>query len=226
MAKSLDGVNINKNDAAIARAIDASGEAEDNLIRLSTGVVLKAQQANPNILIRIMTAQPRPKPPVVFIKTMGREMENPDDPDYISRVKAWEMDYNAGMLNALVGLGTTLHSLPKGMEGPHPKVKAYIYCKKCGSKNDFDKLYCKKCNEELPPPDEEKLQWMKDYKALGLPTLEDSPSWRYITWVLFKAAVVDTDTALIGEKVKALSGVKEADVKSAETFPESDQADR
>ena len=29
----------------------------------------------------------------------------------------------------------------------------------------------------------------------------------------FKAAVVDTDTALIGEKVKALSGVKEADVK-------------
>jgi len=226
MAKSLNGANINQNDAAIARAIDAAGEAEDNLIRLSTGVVLKARQANPNTLIRIMTAQPRPKPPVGFIKTMGREMENPDDPDYISRVKAWEMDYNAGMLNALVGLGTTLHSKPKEMEGPHPKVKAFTVCGHCSTKNKFDLESCKKCGAPLPLPEEEPLQWVMEYRSLGLPTLEDSPLWRYITWVLFKAAVVDTDTALIGEKVKALSGVKEADVKSAETFPESDQADR
>ena len=182
--------NVNETDKSLARAIDAEGEAEDNLIRLSTGVVLEARQANPNVLIRIMTAQPRPTPPVVFIKAMGREMENPDDPDYISRVRAWEMSYNNGMLNALVGLGTTLHSKPKGMPGPDDDA------------------------------------WLKDYEALGLPVVRDSKAWRYITWVLFKAAVIDKDTTLIGEKVKNLSGVREADVKSADSFPEGNENGR
>lgn len=181
--------NLNKQDKAIAKAIDESGGADD-LIRLSTGVVLKAKQANPNILIRIMTATPRPQPPVYRNEAMGRDMENPDDPDYLKRVQAWEMEYNNGMLNALVGLGTELVSVPK----------------------------------KFSKPDED--GWIEDYKAMGLPVHPKSLSWRYITWVLFKAAVVDTDTKLIGEKVKSLSGVKEADVKDAETFPDGDEADR
>lgn len=180
--------NLNKTDKAIAKAID-SGE-EDNLICLSTGVVLRAKQANPNVLIRIMTANPRPKPPTYFNETIGREMENPDHPDYIKQVQAWEMEYNSGMLNALVGLGTELVSVPK----------------------------------KFPKPDDD--LWLKDYRALGLPIVTDSAAWRYITWVLFKAAVIDKDTQLIGEKVKKLSGVKEADVKSAETFPDGDETDR
>lgn len=184
MPKTLP--NLNETDEAVAKAVESVGEAEDNLIRLSSGVVLMAHQANPNVLIRVMTARPRPTPPMVFIKAMGREMENPDNPDYISRVKDWEMSYNNGMLNALVALGTTLSSKPKGMPGPYEDA------------------------------------WLVDYEALGLPVIRDSKSWRYITWVLFKAAVNEKDTALIGEKVKQLSGVKEADVKSAETFSESD----
>lgn len=186
----MSKVNVNDTDREIAKALDAAGEADDNLIRLSTGVILEAHQANPNVLIRVMTAKQRPDPPVVFIKAMGREMENPDDPDYISRVKDWEMSYNNGMLNALVALGTTFVSKPKGMPGPDDET------------------------------------WLKDYEALGLPVIRDSKAWRYITWVLFKAAVNEKDTALIGEKVKRLSGVKEADVKAAETFPEGDQAGR
>jgi hypothetical protein len=179
---------INETDQDIANAIDAEGQADDNLIRLSTGVVLVAKQANPNILIRVMTAQERPTPPVVFIKNMGRDMENPDDPDYIKRVQAWEMNYNNSMLNALVGLGTELKSKPKAMQGP-----------------DGD-------------------DWLDEYKMLGLPVHPESPSWRYITWVLFKAAVIDKDTQAIGNKVKNLSGVKEADVQAAETFPGRDKA--
>lgn len=179
--------DLNKSDRVIATAIDNASVETDNLIRLSTGVVLEAKQANPNVLIRIMTSQLRPTPPVSFSKVMGREMENPDDPDYIDRVKAWEMNYNNGMLNALVGLGTSLKSKPNGMSGP----------------NDDE--------------------WLKDYQALGLPISPESPAWRYITWVLFKAAVNEKDTAEIGNKVKQLSGVKEADVGAAETFPGSDK---
>ena len=181
MAKVTDA------DKTIAKAIDAAnGEADESIVRLSTGVVLKVKQANPNVLIRIMTSQRRPTPPVYFSKTMGREMENPDDPDYIARVQSWQMEYNNGMLNALIGLGTELVSKPKGMPGPDDDA------------------------------------WIKDYEALGLPSMKDSPAWRYMTWVLFKAAVIDKDTTLIGDAVRKLSGVKEADVQSAETFPGRD----
>jgi len=178
--------DLNQTDKAIGKAIDAAGKASSNEIRLSTGVVLKAKQANPNVLIRIMTSVPRPKPPTYFDEMMGREMENIDHPDYKSRVEAWEMEYNNGMLNALVGLGTELISKPDDMPGPDDKA------------------------------------WIDDYKILGLPAVPESKAWRYITWVLFMAAVTDKDVAAIAESVKSMSGVKEADVKSAETFPDGD----
>lgn len=178
--------DLNKSDKNIAKALDSQKQAENNEIRLSTGVVLTAKQANPNVLIRIMTAVPRPKPPVYFDEMMGREMENPDHPDYKKQVDAWEMQYNNGMLNALVGLGTELKSKPKS----------------------------------IPHPDDD--SWLADYRALGLPIVPDSKAWRYITWVLFVAAVSDSDTKAIMEKVKALSGVREADVQAAETFPDGD----
>jgi len=79
MSKDLKGVN--ETDRVVSEAIDKSAEVKDNFIRLSTGVVLAAKQANPNVLIRVMTAYERPSPPVQFIEVMGREMENPDDPD-------------------------------------------------------------------------------------------------------------------------------------------------
>lgn len=182
---------VNDTDRKLAQAIDKSGgQGDDSLITLSTGVVLRAQQANPNILIRVMTAHPRPKPPEYFNEAMGRNMENPDHPDYLKQVNAWEMEYNNGMLNVMIGTGTVLVSVPKKFSRPE----------------DDD--------------------WVEDYRALGLPISPKSPAWRYITWVLFKAAVRDTDTKLIGEKVRALSGVKEADVRNAESFPDGNQEQR
>lgn len=111
-------MSVTKTDKAIAKAVDTHGQAADNEIRLSSGVILTAQQANPNVLIRIMTAVPRPHPPTYYDEMMGKVMENPDHPDYKKQVEAWEMQYNNGMLNALVGLGTKLKSKPKGMPGP------------------------------------------------------------------------------------------------------------
>lgn len=132
-----------KVDKDIAQAIDKAGESDDNLIRLSTGVILAARQANPSMLIRVMANIRRPEPPLVFMEKMGRYIENAADPDYIERVKSWDMEYNAGMLNALIGLGTTLHSKPKSVPGPddegwiseyaaynletHPDSKAWRY---------------------------------------------------------------------------------------------------
>lgn len=187
-------MDLNKADQNIAKAIDKAGEEDNNEIVLSSGVVLLAKQANPNILIRAMTSHPRPQPPMVFIKEMGRNMENPNDPDYIKRVQAWEMEYSNSMLNVLIGLGTELKSVPKGMEGPHPKPT-------------------KKGEDEVMP------EWIREYQSYGFPIVPDSPSWRYITWVMFKAAPKQEDTEKIGMKVRTLSGVKEADVDDATRFP-------
>lgn len=180
--------DIQKVDRVTAQTLDESGKVDAREIHLSTGVVLLAKAANPNMLIRAMSANPRPKPPIVMMPQMGREMENPDDPDYISRVQAWQSEYSAHMLNVLIGLGTELKSVPKGFEGPHPK------------------------GEKQP-------EWIKEYVTLGFQAIPDSPTWRYITWVLFRAAVTQEDTKLIGDKVRVLSGIKEADVRDAENFP-------
>lgn len=179
-----------KTGMRIAKKLDAAGEDDKDFVVLSTGVELYVKQAPPVILIQVMTAKQRPEPPEVFIESIGKTIINSDDPDYIARVKAWEMEYNSGMLYALISLGTSLKSKPKGIPGP------------------------------------ESDEWIKDYQSLKLPVMPESKSWRYTTWVFFVAAPTDKDIAAIGEAVKKLSGVREADVNSAETFPGSDQESR
>jgi len=173
-------------DEKLVKAVEKSQEGGGSLITLSTGVVLKARQANPMVLIRVMSAFPRPEPPVYFNKAMNREMTNPDDPDYIERVKAWETQNNSRILNALIMLGTELHSKPKGMPGPQDDG------------------------------------WMEDLDALELPTKPDNKGWRYMTWVLSKAAVNEKDLEAIRLIVGRTSGVAEEDVADAESFPGSD----
>lgn len=199
-------------DRNIAKAIDEGGKVKNNEIYLSTGVVLVAKQANPSMLIRAMTAHRRPTPPVVFIENMGREMENPDDPDYISRVDAWQMEYSNSMLTVFIGLGTELKSLPKGFEGPHPKTVKKPILDKGKPVLDEKKNPTFEDVEKTPA-------WLEDYRAMGLTVVPNSPTWRYTAWVMYKAAPTKEDTDKITEAVKSLSGIKEADVKDAGDFP-------
>lgn len=90
----------------------------DNLITLSTGVILKAKPANSTTLIDVMAAFPRPKPPMWYNSTMGRMMENPIDPDYLERVKACQMEQTDAVLTVLIGWGTEYYSKPKDVPGP------------------------------------------------------------------------------------------------------------
>lgn len=116
--EEMPNIDPNRIDRVIAEVSDnLKKEADDNLIRLSTGVVLKAKQVNPNLLIRIMTKIPRPTPPIYRNEAMGRDMENPDDPAYIERVNSWKMDYSSGLMNVLVAHGTDIFSIPEGLEG-------------------------------------------------------------------------------------------------------------
>lgn len=181
---------MKKDDIDLANAVDKAKEPEDNLIHLSTGVVLRGKMANPLTLVKVLSAFPRPKVPVHFVKEMGREVENPDDPDYIDRVQAWKTERSGSALNAMILLGTDLVSVPKKFSTP-----------------DGD-------------------DWMDEFALLGLPMNPESKSWRYLTWVMTKAAVTVEDLNKIQEVVGRLSGIPESKVEAAENFPGSDQASR
>lgn len=102
----------------VAQVLRDEQAMQDNHIRLSSGVVLRAKQAPPMTLISILAAFPKPKAPVQFIAAMGREMENPDDPGYQESLKAWQTEQSNVMLNALIVSGTELLSVPEGVPGP------------------------------------------------------------------------------------------------------------
>jgi hypothetical protein len=172
------------------KVVEAIEQVESENITLSSGVVLKIKQAPPLTLIKVMAAFPRPKPPVYFNKTMGREIENPDDPDYLERLQAHKTESSSALLNALILLGTELVSVP-------PK---------------------------FPKPESE--QWIEEYRELGIQPKPENKSWRYLNWVTFKAVLNEKDLDLIQKAVGRRSGVPESAVKSAETFPGGDEANR
>lgn len=111
----------NGEDRKVIKAVEDINKPEDNTITLSTGVVLRGKLVPPLALIKVMSAFPRPKVPVWLNPSMGREMENPDDPDYIERVRAWKSESGNITLNALILMGTELVSTPKKFPGPDTK---------------------------------------------------------------------------------------------------------
>lgn len=113
--------DLNRADADVAAGVDAALEPDDNFIRLSSGVILEARAASPNLLIRAMS-RPRPEIPTYYNEKIGRVMENPDDPGYIKRVQSYEMEISATMLNVLIGTGTTLSACPEGIDGPDGNI--------------------------------------------------------------------------------------------------------
>lgn len=109
----------NGKDMDAVKAVEKIKAPDDNTVTLSTGVVVRGKQAPQLHLVKVLSYLPRPKVPVWFNPNMGREMENPEDPDYIDRVKAWKTESGNLMLNALILLGTEIVSVPKKMPGPN-----------------------------------------------------------------------------------------------------------
>lgn len=111
----------NSVEGKVLQALDSANAPQDDLIRLSTGVVLRGRCAPPLVLMQVLSAFPRPTPPMVFIEAMGRSVENPDNPDYLDRLKDWKNEQSSIMLTALIATGTELVQKPKGMPGPEDK---------------------------------------------------------------------------------------------------------
>lgn len=103
----------------VVEGLEEVERGECDTVTLSTGVVLKVKPF-PRLFIFAVTARiKKPKVPVVFIESKGREEENPDDPDYQEELKDWIVDVaNAGNDVAFVR-GSEIESIPEGIPGPN-----------------------------------------------------------------------------------------------------------
>ena len=106
---------------AVVEGLEEVERGECDTVTLSTGVVLKIKPV-PKFFIFDVTARiKKPKPPLVFIESKGRDEENPDDPDYQEALEKWVMNVaNAGNEVALLR-GSEVESIPEGVPGPDSK---------------------------------------------------------------------------------------------------------
>jgi hypothetical protein len=114
----------NRVDAIIEAAEEHIPETdgdEDNLIRLSTGVILQAEQVSPMLINDVVSLFPIPDPPTVYIEDKGVSEPNPNNPEYISQVGSVEMQRSKAMFDAIVLMGTTLVERPESVLGPDDK---------------------------------------------------------------------------------------------------------
>jgi len=168
--------------ATVKTTAKEAAKEENNLITLSTGVVLKGKAAPSLALVKTIAKHVRPKPPEMYSDTLGRVIENGADPDYLQRVKAYETESAHDVLNVLILYGTEVVSVPKGFPNVNSK------------------------------------EWVEEVREVGLEVKPDSKSWRYLNWIMFKAAPSPEDTQKIQEVVGSLSGVSERTVQAAEDF--------
>lgn len=91
---------------------------DENLIHLSSGVVLKRKPFSRMVLVSIMRNFKEPPIPKFYNEDKERWEENPNHPDYIKAVDSHNLDVTFALLDVGITLGTELHSLPEGFEGP------------------------------------------------------------------------------------------------------------
>ena len=106
---------------AIGAAAGAVAEQETPLpteVTLSSGVRLRCKAVPPFLARKAISRIPRPQPPVVFLEDKGRQEENPNDPDYLTRLTEWQnMIYEVGT-DVLLVAGTSIIDVPTGIYLP------------------------------------------------------------------------------------------------------------
>lgn len=111
--------SIGTTEEKVIQAVSASDNGGGHsLIRLSSGVVLKAKKVNPFLVQEVVRQFDKPKPPIVMVEDIGKEVENENDPGYVDAMN----DYNGQVSMAIVDLfivkGTELYGkIPQDISG-------------------------------------------------------------------------------------------------------------
>lgn len=86
-----------------------------------TGVKFRIVKVPPMILQEIgkQAMKGKPKIPVVYLEDKDREEENPNDPDYLNALEAWEAETAIRGVDLAIMYGTEVETIPEGI----PSVK-------------------------------------------------------------------------------------------------------
>ena len=112
---------VNLPEQESAQMVDKVLASTKDVVELSSGVVLRIKdKIKPSIIIDILSdvEEKRPEPPTVYIEAIGREEVNLDDPGYVDRFNRWETVSAGRIADALILLGTTIESVPDGLDLP------------------------------------------------------------------------------------------------------------
>ena len=95
-----------------AKAVDEVSEEmsgqTDNLVTLSTGVVIKFKQIPPGIMIKVLTKIKKPEVPKIYIERDDVWVQNPDHPEHIKAMEWYELESSGFLLNVMLLKGTEI----------------------------------------------------------------------------------------------------------------------
>jgi hypothetical protein len=122
----LEEAGVLRPESLTSESIEAATEVVESLetkakldsITLSNGIVLKLKAVPPLAMREAAISVPQPKVPVVFVESLGRAEENPNDPDYARALTRWENDQVFRVADVLMLLGTSVESVPEGYQRP------------------------------------------------------------------------------------------------------------
>lgn len=98
-------------------------------MQLSSGVIVEAKQLPVGYGANIARQHQakKPKPPRLFVPELGREEENPDDPDYLDALRQWQLEFAMSSLNLAMAFGIEVKFIPEGlMTHTSPEFKAML----------------------------------------------------------------------------------------------------
>lgn len=109
----IDKAAIEAVVVALALAKESMGEAIT-----SNGIKFKIKPV-PMLLIRQAAANlPEPQAPRTYIEELGREEENPEDPDYLAACEEYNEQTFEVTTNMFLAVGTSILEVPEGVDKP------------------------------------------------------------------------------------------------------------
>lgn len=130
----MDSHVVHENDIGMAsshpfvvHAVETAGENEasnkhayvrGNLYTSETGVVLELRKVPRMVVVEAGMKLSLPKPPQVYVPDQDRYEENPLDPDYEDELQKAKFYKGIASTNVYLSLGTSIKSLPEGMDRP------------------------------------------------------------------------------------------------------------
>ena len=89
----------------VVETVDMRGNQDDNLIPLSSGVILERVPFSRNILMDLFQKFKEPKVPVFINPDKEREEENPNDPDYIAAKEKYDAEVGMALFDTTIVTG-------------------------------------------------------------------------------------------------------------------------